>query len=133
MSLNISTEKLANVTIVKGDGEMDYHNFRLLKNQVETALAEGDRKLLLDLSDISYLDSSALGSLLYNQKRVHERGGEVLVVAGDPLMDILSLTHLDSHFTIVDSVDEGRRRFSDKGDHQVIPLRVKSSGTEESR
>ena len=128
MSLNVSTEKLASVTVVKGEGEMDYHNFRLLKSQVETALAEGDRKILLDLADISYLDSSALGSLLYNQKRVHERGGEVLVVAGNPLMDILSLTHLDSHFTMVDSVDEGCRRFSEKGERQVIPLRVKNSG-----
>ncbi len=127
MSLNVSTEKLANVTVVKGEGEMDFHNFRLLKGQVETALAEGDRRILLDLADISYLDSSALGSLLYNQKRVHERGGEVLVVAGNPLMDILSLTHLDNHFIIVDSVDEGCRRFSDKGEPQVIPLRSKSS------
>lgn len=105
---------------------MDYHNFRLLKSQVETALAEGDRRILLDLADISYLDSSALGSLLYNQKRVHERGGEVLVVAGNPLMDILSLTHLDNHFIMVDSVDEGCRKFSEKGERQVIPLRSKS-------
>ncbi len=128
MSLNVSTEKLANVTVVKGEGEMDYHNFRLLKNQVETALAAGDRRILLDLADISYLDSSALGSLLYNQKRIHERGGEVLVVAGDPLMDILSLTHLDNHFTMVDSIDEGCRKFSKKGERQVIPLRLKSGG-----
>ena len=127
MSLNVSTEKLANVTVVKGEGEMDFHNFRLLKSQVETALAEGDRRILLDLAEISYLDSSALGSLLYNQKRVHERGGEVLVVAGNPLMDILSLTHLDNHFNMVDSVDEGCRKFSEKGERQVIPLRLKGS------
>lgn len=127
MSLNISTTKIDYVTVVKGDGEMDYHNFRSLKNTVETALASGDRHFILDLSGISYLDSSALGSLLYSQKRVQERGGEICVIAGQPLMDILNLTHLDNHFTIVDSVAAGQEKFGPAHQARVVPLRVKGA------
>ncbi len=118
MSFNVKTKKLTNVTVVKGDGEMDFHNFRLLRDSVEAALAEGDRRIILDFSKLSYLDSSALGSLLYSQKRVLEGGGQMLVVASDPMMDILNLTHLDNHFKIVSSVTKGCNKFSPQSEAQ---------------
>lgn len=125
MSLNVSTKKIGPVTLVEGNGEMDYHNFRSLKDSVETVLADGGRDLVLDLSGIAYLDSSALGSLLYNQKRVHERGGQMCIVPSEQLMDILNLTHLDSHFTIVESVESGQKKLEERHGAPVVPLRVK--------
>src|SRR3972149_160760 len=88
---------------------MDYHNFRVLKTSVEQALAEGDRSFIFNLADLAYLDSSALGSLLYHQKQIREHDGHMVVIPGQALTDILNLTHLDSYFALADSVDAGRR------------------------
>ena len=96
-------------TLVKASGEMDYHNFRILKTSVEQALADGDRYFIFNLADLAYLDSSALGSLLYHQKRIRDHDGHMVVISGQALTDILNLTHLDSYFNIVESVDAGRR------------------------
>lgn len=108
MSFDVFCERNDGVTVVKASGEMDYHNFRVLKTSVEQALAEGDKKFIFNLADLAYLDSSALGSLLYNQKRVRDHDGDLVVIAGRALTEILNLTHLDSYFNIVESVEAGQ-------------------------
>lgn len=113
MSLDISCEKQDDATVLKASGEMDYHNFRLLKTSVEQSLTDGERKFIFDLADLTYLDSSALGSLLYNQKRIRDEDGEMVVIAGRALREILKLTHLDSYFSIVESVEDGRNRLAE--------------------
>ena len=109
MSLDINCDRDENVFIVHASGDMDFHNFRILRTTVEEALIEGERKFVLDLSKIIYLDSSALGSLLYSQKKIREQRGSLAIISSDALADILKLTHLDSYFHIVDSVDEGNQ------------------------
>ena len=112
MSLDIFCENRDGVTVIKAGGEMDYHNFRVLKTAVEQSLADGERKFIFDLADLAYLDSSALGSLLYNQKRVRDANGDMVVIAGRALTEILNLTHLDSYFNIVESVEAGQDRLA---------------------
>ncbi|MDP1808621.1 MAG: STAS domain-containing protein [Actinomycetota bacterium] len=108
MTLDIFCAKQDGVTVIKAAGEMDYHNFRVLKTSVEQSLADGERKFIFNLADLAYLDSSALGSLLYNQKRVRDANGDMVVIAGRALTEILNLTHLDSYFNIVESVEAGQ-------------------------
>ena len=113
MSLNVFSEHNDEFTVVKANGDMDFHNFRLLKTSVEQALAAGRRQFILDLSRLDYLDSSALGSLLYNQKLIRDHDGCLVVIPGPALADILALTHLDSYFDLVESVADGRRRLEE--------------------
>lgn len=114
MALEILCEKEGDAAVVRATGEMDYHNFVMLKSSVEQALVDGERRFILNLADLSYLDSSALGSLLYNQKRIRDHQGSLVVVPGRALTDVLNLTHLDSYFTLVESVEDGRQWFTDQ-------------------
>ncbi|KKL73662.1 hypothetical protein LCGC14_2072630 [marine sediment metagenome] len=113
MSLDINCETSSGVFILSAHGEMDFHNFRTLRSAVEQGLADGEKRFLLDLADISYLDSSALGSLLYCQKKIREHHGHMAVISSEALTDILNLTHLDSYFSMVDSINDGRQWLSE--------------------
>ena len=126
MSLDINCETSSGVFILSARGEMDFHNFRTMRSAVERGIADGEKRFLLDLVGISYLDSSALGSLLYNQKRVHERSGQMCVVPSEQLMDILNLTHLDNYFSLVESVESGKKKLAENDGGRVVPLRVKT-------
>ncbi len=112
MSLDVNCETNSGVFILSAHGEMDFHNFRTLRSAVERGIADGEKRFLLDLAGISYLDSSALGSLLYCQKKIRENRGHMAVISSEALMDILNLTHLDSYFSMVESVNDGRQWLS---------------------
>lgn len=113
MSLDVMCERNDEFMLVNASGEMDYHNFRTLKSSVEEALADGERNFIINLAGLAYLDSSALGSLLYNQKRVRDHAGNMVVIPGRALTDILNLTHLDSYFNLANSVEEGQQQFDE--------------------
>ncbi len=113
MSLDVNCETSNGVFVLSAQGEMDFHNFRTMRSAVEQGLADGEKRFLLNLAGIGYLDSSALGSLLYCQKKIRENHGRMAVISSEALTDILNLTHLDSYFTMVDSINDGRRWLSE--------------------
>lgn len=122
MSLEISVEKHDELAIIRAVGELDYHNFRQLKSTIEECLEDGRRNQILDLSKASYLDSAALGSLLYSQKRIHDHHGHVILIASDVLKDVLNLTHLDTYFRQADSVEQAQGGLEDEEPGEVIPF-----------
>lgn len=126
VTLDIVSEQIDGVTLVSATGEMDFHNFGLLKTSVESALADGKKKFILDLSAVAYLDSSALGSLLYNQKRIQESRGDLVIVASTALNDILNLTHLDSYFTRVPTVDDAKDWLENRRENSASVIRLDS-------
>jgi anti-sigma B factor antagonist len=115
VTLKVISEEVDDIKVVTANGEMDYHTFRLLSDAVDQALAEDAPKIILNLAGVTYIDSSALGSLLYNQKRVRQKPADLIIISSPALTDILNLTHLDAYFKTVDSVEEGIERFQDQG------------------
>jgi anti-anti-sigma factor len=115
VTLKVVSEQVDDVRVISANGEMDYHTFRLLSEAIDQALAEEAQKILLNMAEVTYIDSSALGSLLYNQKRVRQKPADLMIISSPALTDILNLTHLDAYFKTVDSVQTGMERFQDQG------------------
>jgi len=73
-------------------------------------LAEGKTKLIVDLDDVGFLDSTALGVLVGALKRARMDNGEVRIACAQPrVLKVFEITRLDSAFDLFDTVGEAVR------------------------
>ncbi len=80
-------------------GELDVYTVPLFRKVV--LKLEGDRRhdLILDLSRVTFIDSSGLGSLIETYQKVQSVDGEIVFVLDNPrMMKILRLANLDRVF-----------------------------------
>jgi anti-sigma B factor antagonist len=91
-------------TITVG-GEIDVATAPQLRECLHRVIAQGNATVVLDLLDVTFLDSTALGVLVGALKRCRELGGELHVVVTDPrIMKIFEITGLTKVFPIADSL-----------------------------
>lgn len=88
-------------------GEVDLHTAPMLRERIHELTEQGTDRIVLDLSELSFMDSTGLGVLVAGLKRLKSRDGE-LVLAGmqDPVKKILQVTGLDKVFDMRPSVAE---------------------------
>jgi anti-sigma B factor antagonist len=93
--------------VVSVNGEIDVHTGPALRDHLLAALAQGDDLLVVDLSQVSFLDSSGLGVLVTVHKRARLTDGE-LRIAGcrQPVATIFQITALDRAFCIYPTVED---------------------------
>jgi anti-sigma B factor antagonist len=83
-----------------------------LRDLIGELLSKGDRKIVLDLADVNYIDSSGLGALVSSFATVRRQGGELkLVKLSDKVDDLMEVTRLYTVFDIADNEEEGIRSF----------------------
>jgi anti-sigma B factor antagonist len=88
--------------VVRVEGELDLHTSPQLRDHVLASIGEPPIRIALDLTDVTFMDSSSLGMLVTCLKRVRERDGELMLVgvSGSP-MKVFALTGLDRVFDLV--------------------------------
>ena len=102
MLLTIDTEQHGGTLRVRLSGEFDVSSVERFKAAVEAANA-GAPSIEIDLCDVPFMDSAALGALLGFTERAREAGREVtLVRPSPPVARLLELTGLDSRFAVRD-------------------------------
>lgn len=83
-------------------GRFDAHEADSFKAQLMEKIDGGQPNLGVDLSDVNFLDSTALAALTSGMKRCREVGGDLVLIApSNPVQVILELTRLDRAFTII--------------------------------
>lgn len=88
-------------------GEIDVYTAPQFKEAVNSILATGQKHLIINMANISYMDSSGFGTLLSATKRLRPQGGTVNLVACNRSIDrILQITRLNTIFAIYDNVDD---------------------------
>jgi anti-sigma B factor antagonist len=94
MEIEEKTEGDVTTLFLKGSmvgGEGD----RLLREKVESLVEEGRVKIILDMADVSYIDSLCLGEITRSQMTVSRKGGMLrLVNLNDRLRVLLARTRL---------------------------------------
>src|SRR5436190_22140761 len=103
-ALQITERTVENVTIFGLAGDLVYdEGTRMLRSVLTTAVAEGARECLLDLSQITYLDSGGVGSLVEMFRHVTRRGGQLKRLSPSPCArNVLGITRLTAVFDIFD-------------------------------
>lgn len=100
-------EKVSNVNIVSVEGELDLYNSNRLKETVVGLWQGGERAVVLDLSNLNYLDSSGVGVLLYIYTSSQRRSFEVAFASLTGSVEkVITLTKLDGFLPICDTVEE---------------------------
>jgi anti-sigma B factor antagonist len=107
--LDVRCSMVGAVAVVAVAGEVDMSTGSRLREAVADQLAAGHRRLLLDLTGVTFLDSTALGILVGTRKKAAESGGEMRVACADPrMLRLLTVTGLTRtigvHATVEDAV-----------------------------
>jgi anti-sigma B factor antagonist len=96
-------------TVVSVAGEIDLFTAPKLREQFLAALDDGPEtdRLLVDLTRVSFMDSTGLGVLIGALRRMNEREGRMALVCSEgPVLRVLELTRLNEVFSIFDSVED---------------------------
>ena len=78
MSMKASTRQVDGVTIVDLSGRITLgEGSVVLRDTIKDLLSKGQKKILLNLGDVSYIDSSGIGELVSAFTSVRNQGGEL--------------------------------------------------------
>lgn len=90
MSLNINLEVKHEVLCIRLSGELDHHSADELREQATKVIEEnGIRHIVLNLEQLSFMDSSGLGVILGRYKQIKQVQGEMVVCAISPAVQRL--------------------------------------------
>jgi anti-sigma B factor antagonist len=108
MNMKATTRQSGNVTIVDISGRIVLgEESAALRELVRSLLEKGNKQILLNLADVSYIDSSGLGSLVSAFTTVRKQGGVLkLLNLTEKADDLLQITKLYTVFEITN--DEGK-------------------------
>ncbi len=85
-------------------GEVDISTSPRFRECFDQLIDDGVRRLVVDLSEVTFLDSTTLGVLVGGAQRIADLGGSIaLVVVGRSLLRVLAITELDRVFAVYDS------------------------------
>jgi anti-sigma B factor antagonist len=105
MKHEVIKKQAASIVVLKGDVDLESSP---AAREVLLKSVEGAGKVLVDLSSVTYIDSSGVASLVEALQAAKRNGGRfALVAASDPTRRVLELARLDKVFTIYTTVDEG--------------------------
>ncbi|GAA4916873.1 STAS domain-containing protein [Streptomyces coeruleoprunus] len=87
-------------------GELDHHTADLLREPLDTALAEGRARLVVDCSQLAFCDSTGLNVLLGARLKAEAAGGGVHLVAMRPAVArVFEITGAGAVFTVHESLE----------------------------
>ena len=104
MSMKASTRQVDGITIVDLSGRITLgEGSVVLRDTIKDLLSKGQKKILLNLGDVSYIDSSGIGELVSAFTSVRNQGGELkLLNLTKKVHDLLQITKLYTVFDVKD-------------------------------
>ncbi len=104
MTMKTSTRQVDGVTIVDLSGRITLgEGSVVLRDLVRELLGKGNKKILLNLGEVTYIDSSGIGELVSAYTTVRNQGGELkLLNLTKKVHDLLQITKLYTVFDIKD-------------------------------
>lgn len=97
----------ADAFVVSAAGELDLASREALDRELAAALDRGCRRLIVDLTGVTFIDSAAMGALVLNARRLPDDGGCVVVTDDPRILRVFEITGLDRTFEIERSLAEG--------------------------
>ena len=111
MSMKAIVRQIDSVTIVDVSGRITLgEGCTQLRELIREQLAKGNKNVLLNLGDVSYIDSSGIGELVSSYTAVSNQGGSLkLLNLTKKVQDLLQITKL---YTIFDVHDDEAKAIS---------------------
>jgi anti-sigma B factor antagonist len=106
-TMKLDRRELEEIVIYDLDGDFDSRSAGPAKEEIRTAIMNGDKSVIINLEGVSYIDSAGLGTLVSALKTAKENEGNVwLAGLTAQVKMVVELTRLHHVFDIYENVDE---------------------------
>lgn len=114
MTIKANTRQVDGVTVVDLSGRITLgEGSTILRDTVRELLGRGQKKILLNLGDVNYIDSSGIGELVSGYTTVTNQGGQLkLLNLTKKVRDLLQITKLYTVFDVFDEETVAVRSFT---------------------
>jgi anti-sigma B factor antagonist len=102
----LGVERQGDACVVKLGGELDLYNASQIREALGGACDDSPARVVVDLSGVDFIDSTALGVLIEARTRLENRRAFLLAAPGLETRRALEISGLDRHFTVHESVSE---------------------------
>jgi anti-sigma B factor antagonist len=112
--LNITERQAGDVTILDMNGKVTIGEGSVaLRTTIRKLLGEGKKKIILNLAQVGYVDSSGIGEFVSSFTAVNKEGGTLkLLSLTQKIQDLLAITKLLTVFDVYDSESEALSSFN---------------------
>lgn len=109
LSIDLKTEDGGETLVFKLRGSLDLATAPTVRAALAEATEKGGNHLIVDLTQLEFLDSTGLGVLIGAHRRAAERGGSFrLVISEGPISRLLNITGLIAVFAVYHSLEDAR-------------------------
>ena len=102
LSVNLNGESC----VVRLGGELDLYNANAVREALFKACKDGPTRVVVDLSEVEFMDSTALGVLIEARTKLPNRKAFLLAAPGLETKRALQISGLDRHFSVHDTVPD---------------------------
>ena len=103
----VSAEARGRSCVLRLAGDLDLFSAEVLRRELEAALPAGPAVAVVDLREVSFLDSTVLGLLLLASRRMEAQGGALVLAAPGPAVErVLDVSGLRAYLPAYPTVDE---------------------------
>jgi anti-sigma B factor antagonist len=115
--MHIHDRLVGDVTIIDVNGRMTLgEGQELLRDKVNSLIQQGQKKLVLNLAEVPYIDSAGLGEIVRTYTTVSRQGGALkLLSLTKRIQDLLAITKLLTVFETFDTETDAVGSFGPKG------------------
>lgn len=102
----LGLERVGDACVVRLGGELDLYNADKVRAALLDACSDSPARVVVDLSEVEFLDSTALGVLIEARTKLQNRRAFMLASPGLQTRRALQISGLDRHFSVHESVPE---------------------------
>ena len=104
MSISLSNRQVGDVTVIDVSGRITLgEGSSAFRDSVKDVIAKGSKKILLNLGEVTYIDSAGIGELVSSFTTVQNAGGQMkLLNLTKRVKDLLQITKLYTVFEVYD-------------------------------
>ena len=101
--LEVTTQDSGGHVTVSLKGELDLSSVGKVEEELERVEKDGPSVLVLDLSQLTFLDSTGLRAVVTADERARSNGRRLVIVRGpDPVQRVFAITRLEERLEMVD-------------------------------
>jgi len=114
VSVKLTIRQVGDVTVMDAVGRITLgEGASTFRDSIRDLAAKGDKKILVNLSEVSYIDSSGIGEMVSSYTTVTNHGGQLkLLGLNKRVKDLLQITKLYTVFEVFDDEATAVRSFA---------------------
>lgn len=102
-----SKERDDNILVLKLEGEIDIYSSSDVKDSIINSIDSGVKNIIIDLENVSYIDSSGIGAFISSLAAIKKIGGKMCFIqVSESVKKVFELTRLTNFFKIYKNEEE---------------------------